>query len=346
MVAAQARRIPIVCPGHTRPLAEVQFLHVAEENRTLLVSACHGECYPFGFSRRIYVSHTLLSDKKPMIRDGTTGDWIGTFSGHKGAVWSCRLDPTGNLAATASGDFSVQVWDAITGQSLYHFPHQHIVKSCDFSPSSKFLASVGHEGILRVYNLLTPKADPMEIPPVEGQKVVMSKVCWWSDEVVLVGCADGKIGFYQVFNGTPEDNDTSWRNNPPSAPSHVLDTGSKAEIRDMELTTLQSTGQSILTVASGNKVYFYDVNSKQLLKSYPVPIHFKEEGGASLHPSGTQFVAGGSDLWVRVYDFATGKELDCLKGHHGPIRCLRYSPNGQLFASGSEDGTIRLWETA
>lgn len=37
------RQIPIVCPGHTRPLAELQFLHVKDENRTFLVSACHGE---------------------------------------------------------------------------------------------------------------------------------------------------------------------------------------------------------------------------------------------------------------------------------------------------------------
>lgn len=37
------RQIPIVCPGHTRPLAELQFLHMPEENRTFLVSACHGK---------------------------------------------------------------------------------------------------------------------------------------------------------------------------------------------------------------------------------------------------------------------------------------------------------------
>ena len=43
-----SRQIPIVCPGHTRPLAELQFCHVlpGEENsKTLLVSACHGAYY-------------------------------------------------------------------------------------------------------------------------------------------------------------------------------------------------------------------------------------------------------------------------------------------------------------
>jgi serine-threonine kinase receptor-associated protein len=110
-------QIPIVCPGHTRPLAELQYLWNEEEKRTFLLSACH--------------------DKMPMLRDGTSGNWIGTFQGHKGAVWSCQMDSTGNLAATASGDYSARVWDAITGQSLMELPHQHIVKTCVFSPNSK-----------------------------------------------------------------------------------------------------------------------------------------------------------------------------------------------------------------
>ena len=112
------------------------------EKRTFLLSACH--------------------DKNPMLRDATTGNWIGTFSGHKGAVWSCKFDPAGYLAGTASGDFSVRVWDAITGKSLYNFSHKHVVKTLDWSYDSKKLATGGHEGILRIYDISKPNDDPLE----------------------------------------------------------------------------------------------------------------------------------------------------------------------------------------
>jgi len=34
-----------------------------------------------------------------------------------------------------------------------------------------------------------------------------------------------------------------------------------------------------------------------------------EMESASLHPGGDKFVAGGEDMWVRLYDFQTGGEL-------------------------------------
>lgn len=68
------------------------------------------------------------------------------------------------------------------------------------------------------------------------------------------------------------------------------------------------------------------------------------------------------DPWVRVYGLVDGNEMELYKGHHGPVHAVMYSPDGEMYASGSgeplfqytwlrliheitEDGTIRLWQT-
>ena len=293
-----------------------------------------------------------------MLRDATTGDWIGTFAGHKGAVWSCRLDPAALLAGTASGDFSVQVWDAITGQSLYTFPHRHVVKTIDWSLDSRRLATGGHEGILRIFDMSQPKKEPLMLDQSTQEKVSISKCNWLNNSTVLAAGEDGNI---RIWNVDDDDETTTTDDHSMKRLRGMLTVGDG--IRDMEISTL-SSGRRILTVAAGEKVTFFDIESGQEIKSHKMPIHFKVEGGASLHPSGTKFIAGGgrrggsmalgagkeggelgSDLLVYVFDFETGKMLECHKGHHGPVRCLRYHPDGKSYATGSEDGTIRLWKT-
>ena len=61
----------------------------------------------------------------------------------QGAVWSCVLNSTAMLAATASADFSAKLWDAITGNELHTLQHSHIVRACQFAEQSSKLITGG-----------------------------------------------------------------------------------------------------------------------------------------------------------------------------------------------------------
>lgn len=107
---------------------------------------------------------------------------------------------------------------------------------------------------------------------------------------------------------------------------------------------------SILAVAAGKSTSFFSGTVPgQLLKSY---VFDKEVASVAVHEVARKFVTGGDgDTWVRVWnldsDVSSGshpKEIDVWKGHHGPVWSLGFSPDGKLCASGSEDGTVKLWK--
>lgn len=99
---------------------------------------------------------------------------------------------------------------------------------------------------------------------------------------------------------------------------------------------------NMIIVAAGTSICLFDCQSHQLARKHQVGYHVS---AASLS-SDEKFILTGcsTDTWVRLHDGVTGDLIDTCKGHHGPVHAISYSPDSLLAASGSEDGTIRLWK--
>jgi serine/threonine protein kinase len=61
-------------------------------------------------------------------------------------------------------------------------------------------------------------------------------------------------------------------------------------------------------------------------------------------PDGQRILSASSDLTLRLWEVATGRELRAFKGHTAPIWGAAFSPTGKLALSGSVDRTVRLWD--
>jgi len=302
------RVIPLTCSGHTRPVVHLSFSPLQEDDsKYLLVSSC--------------------KDGSPMLRDWT-GDWIGTFIGHKGAVWSTKLCADASKAATGSADFTAKVWDTYSGSILHSFPHNHIVRTVALSPTASHLLTAGNEKIVRLFDLTRPDAEPSFLKrtnSAESHDGVVKSVTWDGDRAMGVSAGDDKTVRWWDLRSLQE--------------TYTLTLPDP--ISSMELSSPTNT----LVITSGNNVSFVPL-VPHAFQTHTLTLPHAPSS-ASLHPTlGDRFVAGStSDPWVRVYGFQHGEEREVYKGHHGPIHCVEYSPDGEMYASGSEDGTIRLWQT-
>lgn len=291
-----------------------------------------------------------------MLRDGMVGDWIGTFLGHKGAIWQARLSADSDLAATASADFSAKVWNTRTGEDLVTLKHDHIVRAVAFPPGPfpRLLATGGYEKKLRIFDLSHLTSSSSSTGPVE------------------VGLAHGnghseQLHSYEIGQGVHQGTIKSivWSENDPNTlitaaddkkirwwdiPSQkcIGEYETEGPIGSCELNAIvESTSpptRGILSVAAGKTVYFFSGGSQpaELIKKHDLG---HELTCVAVNTRDGVFVTGGAkDTWVRKYDFETGREIEVGKGHHGPVWSVAFSPDGHLYATGSEDGTVKLWK--
>jgi len=101
-------------------------------------------------------------------------------------------------------------------------------------------------------------------------------------------------------------------------------------------------GKAVLSASLDGTVRAHDLLRYKNFRTLttPTPVQFT---CLAADASGEVVCAGSLDPFsIYVWALQTGRLLDVLAGHEGPISCLEF--NGGILASGSWDGTLKLWD--
>ncbi|CAD2215488.1 serine-threonine kinase receptor-associated protein [Angomonas deanei] len=279
-----------ICSGHTRPVCHINYSSIVD-GTFWFVTSCH--------------------DSKPMLRNGQTCDWVGTFEGHKGAVFCSAFDAGATRLVTGSGDYSANLWDAITGQMLHSWTHPKYIKSCDWLENR--IGTGCFDGVIRIFDANKVDADPISFESPDNSNV---KATYFIDPQTMVTACDDKI--------------MKWDLRDTSAPYM------RCEIPGLNF--LEYTHKHSLVAAHDKSVSFIDTQTFEVKNGFTTT---EDIECASLSPDG-QNVAVGSKLKTKEFTY-DGIELENNRGHHGPVFHLRWAPDGNSYASGAEDGMVRVW---
>ncbi len=106
--------------------------------------------------------------------------------------------------------------------------------------------------------------------------------------------------------------------------------------------SIDAAGKRALTGQPQKKIRLWDLETGAPLATLKAPRSYCWK--VALSNDGALAVsASGSDKLVHVWDLREEKELAPLEGHTKAIDVLVFAPDGQTLASGSNDGTVRLW---
>lgn len=317
-------------------------------------------------------------DETMRLWDASTGHLLKQYklNGLKGSVNSFQFSPNGNtFTATCTWGMAC-LWGVATGKLLNTFSrHRHDIVQMDYSPDGNTIVSRSSDNSARLWNGNTGQL----LSTLTGIKGKLYEVDFSSDSAKLVTQSsenavqvwDANTGqFLNTLTGITGNVDGAYF----SPNVNTIITNIYEEDRDDGVYLWDGkTGQHIeklngysgatslgsyspdgkimaIVNGHGSGVSLFDISKRQHLNTLTGHVSLPFCGGGTISDvrfscnGQTIVTASGVDGTAIIWNSSTGERLKTLIGHTDGVSSVAFSPDSKTLASGSNDGTILLWD--
>jgi WD40 repeat protein len=262
----------------------------------------------------------------PRLWRTATGEPVRDLKEHTHFGTVIAFNPKdGRSFVTGSYDHTCRLWDAVTGEPLKPpFRHHAAVRSVAFSPNGRVILAGCNDGSAQFWDVV--KGSALGAPMRHADPV--GPVAFSPDGTLALTVSRDLVHLWDAAASEPEP-----IGSPLPHQKEVLSACFGAE------------GKTVLTRGRDSTVRIW-----QTATARPAGRVLEHNGwvtALAFHPvGGDSFLAGlgagqGKVVsWGRAVDSKPGIALD----HLGPVLSLAYRPDGRMFAVGTRDQQVRLWD--
>jgi len=272
--------------------------------------------------------------KQVLVWDLASGKLARRMGELTGQVRALAFSPDGRTLAVALGvpgrAGAVALVDFETGAAATLVETKDEMLAAAISPDGKLLAAGGTDAVVRVWSL----ADRQLVATLKEHSDWISGLSFSPDSKLLAtGSADKTVRLWDT---------ATWKQTlqlPQTLTEAVTGVAFAPEGDMLAFTVNGSEERAIRLWRPGN------ANAPALTRPFdmgtclPLAVTFEPQ------PSHSRMLVACTDKTVRVVG-PGGNVLNTLSGHSDWVYAVAASPDGQRFASGSGDGSVKVWAAA
>jgi WD40 repeat protein len=249
-----------------------------------------------------------------------------TYSGHSDYVSAVAWSPDGKRIASASGDHTVQVWDAVGGGHVLTFRgHSSDVACLSWSADGKYIVSGSIDGKILVWDATSGN----RIYMYEGHSDAVFGVAWSPDGKRIASASnDGSVQIWDAFTGT-------------HVISHLSALNSRLTRAPWNAVAWSPDGKHVAIGGVGDAIVL-DATTGAIKAYYGY--HGGSAHALAWSPDGIYLAVGRDDTTVQVWNVASTVNVYTFMGHSADVLTVAWSPDGKRIASGDSDGLVLVWD--